>query len=59
MEARGLVARQRRTGRCCAARVGPGKVPISQLARVADDLLLIVSATQSDEWVNRIVFLPI
>jgi hypothetical protein len=40
----------------------PGVLVVPQslsVARVADDLLLIVSATQSDEWVNRIVFLPI
>ena len=40
----------------------PGVLVVPQslsVAWVVEDLLLIVSATQSDEWVNRIVFLPI
>jgi hypothetical protein len=40
----------------------PGVLVLPQslsVARVADDLLLIAAATQSDEWLNRIVFLPI
>ena len=34
----------------------PQSLPIS---RAADDLLLIASATNPDEWINRIMFLPI
>ena len=40
----------------------PGVLVVPQslsVARVAEDLLLIASATQPNEWVNRIVFLPI
>lgn len=34
----------------------PQSLPVS---RATDDLLLIASATNPDEWINRIVFLPI
>jgi len=40
----------------------PGVLVVPQslsVARVAEDLLLIASATQPNEWANRIVFLPI
>lgn len=36
--------------------VVPQSMPV---AKVADELLLIASATLSEEWVNRIAFLPL
>lgn len=40
----------------------PGLIVVPQhlpLRQVADDLILIWTATEADEWVNRVVFLPI
>jgi hypothetical protein len=36
--------------------VVPQSLPVS---RAADDLILIASATNSEEWIDRIMFLPI
>jgi len=36
--------------------VVPQSLPVS---RAADDLILIASATNPDEWMDRITFLPI
>ena len=40
----------------------PGLIVVPQhvaLRRVADDLILIWTATEASEWIDRIVFLPI
>ncbi len=44
------------------AQRSPGLLVVPQhlaLRHVMDDLILIWTATEADEWVNRVVFLPI
>jgi hypothetical protein len=44
------------------AQRSPGLLVVPQylpLREVADDLILIWRATDADEWINRVVFLPI
>ena len=45
-----------------ASQTSPGLIVVSQqlaIRHVADDLILIWSATTSKEWTNRIAYLPI
>ena len=62
-----LVTHDQRTmprhfGEFVQAQRSPGLLVVPQhlpLREVADDLILIWTATDADEWINRIVFLPI
>jgi hypothetical protein len=52
----------RHFGEFVRAQRSPGLLVVPQhlaVRQVADDLILIWTATDADEWVNRIVFLPI
>lgn len=52
----------RHFGEFLQAQRGPGLLVVPQhlaLRQVADDLILIWTATEAEEWVNRIAFLPI
>lgn len=62
-----LVSHDQRTmprhfGEFIASHRSPGLIVVPQhlpLGDVVDDLILIVTATQPEEWTERIVFLPI
>jgi uncharacterized protein DUF5615 len=62
-----LVTHDQRTmprhfGEFVQAQHSPGLLVVPQhlpLREVADDLILIWTATDADEWINRVVFLPI
>jgi len=45
-----------RSQRCPGLIVVPQDLPLRQ---VVDDLILIWTATEAEEWINRIAFLPI
>ena len=52
----------RHFGEFVRAQRSPGLLVVPQhlgVRQVADDLILIWTATEADEWVNRVVFLPI
>jgi hypothetical protein len=52
----------RHFGQFVQAQRSPGLLVVPQhlaLRQVADDLILIWTATEADEWFNRVVFLPI
>jgi hypothetical protein len=52
----------RHFGEFVQAQRSPGLLVVPQhlaVRQVADDLILIWTATEADEWVNRVVFLPI
>jgi predicted nuclease of predicted toxin-antitoxin system len=66
-EGRVLVTHDRKTmprhfSEFIATQTSPGLVVIPQqlpLAAAVEDLILIWSATEADEWLNRICFLPL
>ena len=52
----------RHFGEFVEAQRSPGLLVVPQhlaVRQVVDDLILISTATEADEWVNRVVFLPI
>jgi len=52
----------RHFGEFVRAQRSPGLLVVPQhlaVRQVADDLILISTATEADEWVNRVAFLPI
>jgi len=66
-EGRALVTHDQRTmpehfARFIASSNSPGLIVVPQhlpVAVVVDDLLLIWHATEADEWINRVAYLPI
>jgi hypothetical protein len=52
----------RHFGEFVRAQRSPGLLVVPQhlaLRQVADDLILIWTATEASEWIDRVVFLPI